>query len=89
MLPLRLRRPSFPIKEEGPAGKRRGLLLMRLFLRGKLQLNQCDRFLHRAKGHRIGRGRMAGEVDSFQLSGHFFTHFHGRNDVNDIEDLTS
>jgi len=84
---LRLRRPSFPIKEEGPAGKRRGLLLMRLFLRGKLQLNQCDRFLHRAKGHRIGRGRMAGEVDSFQLSSHFFTHFHGRNDVNDIEDL--
>ena len=30
---------------------------------------------------------MAGEVDSFQLSSHFFTHFHGRNDVNDIEDL--
>lgn len=60
---------------------------MRFFLWSKLQLNQRDRFLHRAKGHRIGRGRMAGEVDSFQLSGHFFTHFHRRNDVNDIEDL--
>lgn len=60
---------------------------MRFFLWSKLQLNQRDRFLHRAKGHRIGRGRMAGEVDSFQLSGHFFTHFHWRNDVNDIEDL--
>ena len=44
---------------------------MRFFLWSKLQLNQRDRFLHRAKGHRIGRGRMAGEVDSFQLSGHF------------------
>ena len=60
---------------------------MRFFLWSKLQLNQRDRFLHRAKGHRIGRGRMAGEVDSFQLSGHFFTHFHRRNDVNDIEEL--
>ena len=60
---------------------------MRFFLWSKLQLNQRDRFLHRTKGHRIGRGRMAGEVDSFQLSGHFFTHFHRRNDVNDIEDL--
>ena len=41
---LRLRRPSFPIKEEGPAGIRRGPVLMRFFLWSKLQLNQRDRF---------------------------------------------
>lgn len=33
-----------PIKEEGPAGIRRGLVLMRFFLWSKLQLNQRDRF---------------------------------------------
>ncbi len=40
---LRLRRPSFPIKEEGPpvSGEAR---YMRFFLWSKLQLNQRDRF---------------------------------------------
>ncbi len=39
-----------PIKEEGPAGIRRGLVLMRFFLWSKLQLNQRDRFFAPREG---------------------------------------
>jgi oligogalacturonide transporter len=61
--------------------------LSALHLRRKLKLNQRNRFLDRAQRHRIGRSRMAGKIDGFQLRGHFFAHFNRGDDINDVENL--